>query len=181
MRSLKLKFPYAGQQVQSADYILLGLGLLVFVACFYQLRLIMNEIAHWEARINRLEQQQQHSKTSRTPRTPVARITQETQQELKQANEILRLINLPWEALFDSLEYAVSKEVALLSVQPNVANQTLRVNGEAKNLEALTNFVEAIEREEVFENAHLLNYKVKQENPYRPIAFSLTTTWINLP
>ena len=138
----------------------------------------MDDITHWEARINRLEQQQQHRKT---PRTPIARITQETQQELKQANEILRKINLPWEKLFDSLEYAVSKEIALLSVQPNVANRTLRINGEARNLGALTDFVEAIEREEVFENAHLLNYKVKQENPYRPIAFSLITKWINLP
>ncbi|SDH18673.1 MULTISPECIES: PilN domain-containing protein [unclassified Nitrosomonas] len=178
MRSLKLRFPYAGQQARSIDYILLGIGCLVFVVCFYQLRLIMEEIAHWDARIHRLEQQQQHKKT---PRAPIARITQETQQELKQAREILRQINLPWEALFDSLEYAVSKEIALLSVQPNVANRTIRISGEARNLVALTDFVEAMEREDVFENAHLLNYKVKQENPYRPIAFSLTTTWIDLP
>lgn len=178
MRNLKLRFPYAEQQARHVDYILLGLGFLIFVACFYQLKLIMEEIAHWEARIDRLEQQQQHRKT---PRTPIARITQETQQELKQANEVLQKINLPWEALFDSLEYAVSKEIALLSVQPNVANRTIRITGEARNLAALTDFVEVIEREEVFENAYVLNYKVKQENPYRPIAFSLTTTWIDLP
>jgi hypothetical protein len=91
----------------------------------------------------------------------------------------LRQINLPWEALFDSLEYAVSKEIALLSVQPNVANRAIRVAGEARNLVALTDFVEAIEREEVFENAYVINYKVKQENPHRPIAFSLITTWID--
>lgn len=178
MRSLKLRFPYAGQQARSADYILLALGLLVFVVCLYQLKLIMEEIAHWDARIHRLEQQQQHRKT---PRTPIARITQETQQELKQADEILRQINLPWEALFDSLEYAASKDVALLSVQPNVASRAVRINGEARNLAALTDFVEAIEREDVFENAYLLSYKVKKENPHRPIVFSLTATWIDLP
>ena len=125
MRSLKLRFPYAGQQARSADYILLALGLLVFVVCLYQLKLIMEEIAHWDARIYRLEQQQQHRKT---PRTPIARI-----------------------------------------------------NGEARNLAALTDFVEAIEREDVFENAYLLSYKVKKENPHRPIVFSLTATWIDLP
>lgn len=178
MRNLKLKFPYVQQQARNIDYILLGLGLFIFVACFYQLKLIMEEISHWEARIDRLEQQQQHRKT---PRTPIARITQETQKELKQANEVLQQINLPWEALFDSLEYAVSKEIALLSVQPNVASRTIRINGEARNLAALTDFVEAIEREEVLKNAYLLNYKVKNENPYRPIAFSLTATWIDLP
>lgn len=178
MRRLKLKFPYAGQQVRSADYLLLGLGFLVSVACIYQLKLFMEEIAHWDARISRFEQQQQHRKA---PRTPVARITQETQQELKQASEILRQINLPWEVLFDSLEYAVSKDIALLSVQPNVANRTIRINGEARNLVALADFIEAMEREEVFENAYLLNYKVKHDNPYRPVAFSLIATWIVLP
>lgn len=178
MRGLKLRFPYAGQQARGIDYILLASGILVFVVCFYQLTLVMEEIAHWETRIDRLEQQQQHKKT---PRTPVARITQETQQELKQAGEILRQVNLPWEGLFDSLEYTVSKEIALLSVQPNVASRTIRIAGEARNLGALTDFVEAMERENVFENVHLLNYKVKKENPYRPIAFSLTATWIDLP
>lgn len=178
MHSLKLKFPYTGQQARRVDYILLGLGFLVFVACFYQLQSTMEEIAHWETRINRLVQQQQHRKT---PRTPIAQITQETQQELKQASEILQQINLPWETLFDSLEYAVSEEIALLSVQPNVANRMIRISGEARDLVALTDFVEAMEREAIFENAHLLNYKVKQENPYRPITFSLTTAWIDLP
>lgn len=178
MRRLKLKFPYAGQQARSVDYLLLGLGAFVFVACVYQLKSVMEEIAHWEARIDRFEQQQQHRKT---PRTPIARITQETQQELKQASEVLRQINLPWEALFDSLEYAVSKEIALLSVQPNIANRAIRISGEARNLVALTDFVEAMEREAVFENVHLLSYKVKQGNPYRPIAFTLTSSWINLP
>lgn len=178
MRSLKLKFPYAGQQARRVDYILLGLGILVLIACFYQLKLAMEETAYWEARVNRFEQQQQHRKT---PRTPLARITQETQQEIKLATEVLQQINLPWEPLFDSLEYAVSKEIALLSVQPNVANRVIRISGEARNLVALTDFVEAMEREEIFENAHLLTYKVKQENPYRPIAFSLTTSWIDLP
>lgn len=176
MRDLKLKFPYIAQQARYIDYILLGLGFMIFIACFYQLKSVMEEVAHWEARIDRLEQQQQHKKT---PRTPVARITQETQKELKQAKEVLRQINLPWEALFDSLEYSVSKEIALLSVQPNVANRAIRVAGEARNLAALTDFVEAIEREEVFENAYVINYKVKQENPHRPIAFSVATTWID--
>ena len=177
MHSLKLKFPYAGQRTSAVDYLLLGLGLFALIVCIHQMKSVMEEIAYWESRIARFEQQHQHRKT---PRTPIARVTQETQQELKQAAEVLRQINLPWEALFDSLEYAMSKDIALLSVQPNIASRLIRITGEARNLAGLTDFVEAMERETIFENVHLLSYKVKQENPYRPLAFTLTSTWIDL-
>jgi hypothetical protein len=54
----------------------------------------------------------------------------------------------------------------------------LRISGEAKNMSELLDFVEALERELTFENVHLLNYKIKQDNPHRPIVFLLTAAWI---
>jgi len=42
----------------------------------------------------------------------------------------------------------------------------------------LLDFVEALELELTFENVHLLNYKIKQDNPHRPIIFLLTAAWI---
>ena len=93
---------------------------------------------------------------------------------------ILDQINLPWETLFDSIESAATEQIALLSLQPNVSNRTLRISGEAKNMSELLDFVEALERETVFENVHLLNYKIKQDNPHKPIIFLLTTAWIGI-
>ena len=89
-------------------------------------------------------------------------------------------INLPWEALFDSIEQAATEEIALLSLQPTVSSRTLRISGEAKNMSELLDFVEALERELTFENVHLLNYKIKQDNPHRPIVFLLTAAWIQV-
>jgi len=175
MRSLKLRFPYKGQQIPAVDYLLLVLGLLVLAVIIYQLKSTMEKIAHWEAREVRITQQQQHRKT---PRTPEARISQATQQEVKQAREILHQLNLPWETLFDSLELAASREVALLSLQPNVASRVIRISGEARNLTGLVEYVEALERETVFKNAHLISYRVRQDHPRRPIVFSIATTWL---
>ena len=97
---------------------------------------------------------------------------------IAQANTILDQLNLPWESLFDSIESASTEHIALLSLQPNVGNRTLRISGEARSMSELLDFVEALEREAVFENVHLLNYKIKQDNPHRPIIFLLTATWI---
>lgn len=178
MRRLRLKFPYTGQQTSPIDYSLLLLGLLFLATTVMHLKSLMEETSYWEAQVDRFEHLQQQK---RAPRTSSPRASQESQQELKQAREIMKQLNLPWEMLFDSLEYAVTKDIALLSVQPSVANQSIRINGEARNLVALTDFVEAIEREAFFENAHILNYKIKQENPHRPILFSLITSWIETP
>lgn len=158
------------------DYLLLIVGLLALVAVIYQLRVTMAKVTQWEAREARITQQQQHRKM---PRTPAARISQATQQEIKQANDVLRQLNLPWETLFDSLELAASKEVALLSLQPSVASRTIRLSGEARNLAGLVEYVEALEREVVFKNAHLVSYKVRQDHPRRPIIFSIVTTWLD--
>jgi len=174
MRSLKLNFPYRGQQIPLVDYLLLFLGSVLLIVAVLLLRQTMTKITYWEAREARITQQQKHH---RQPRTPVARINKATEQELRQVDGILRQLNLPWEALFDSLEMAASREVALLSLQPSVSGQTLRITGEARDLVALVEYVQALEREPVLKNAHLASYKTRQDHPLHPVTFSIIATW----
>ena len=102
----------------------------------------------------------------------------EIKQEVRRANAVLSEIDLPWGALFDSVEYATSHEVALLSFQPDAAGRTMRMGGEAKSMPALLDFVSALEREPVLKDAYLLKYEVKQDDPQRPIIFSVMASWI---
>ncbi len=185
MRYLKLKFPYPGQQSLAIDYTLLALGLLILVAVFYTFKSSTEKVQYWEARVERLEQQQQRNQPVRRPsprrhrsREAGQDIRQEIRREINQANEVMLQINLSWEALFNAIEFASDKEVALLSLQPSVADSSLRISGEARNMQGLLDFVEALERESIFENAHLLNYKVNLNSPQKPIIFLITTLWI---
>ena len=146
-----------------------------------QFRQVTEEVNHWTNRVERLEKQQQQKAAPRTRSTPrIKEFSQEIRKEITQANAILDQINLPWETLFDAIEHAATEEIALLSLQPNVASRTLRLSGEAKSMSELLDFVEALERELIFENVHLLNYKVKQDNPHRPIIFLLTAAWMQV-
>jgi Tfp pilus assembly protein PilN len=178
MSRLKLKFPYQEQSIPHIDYAILFIGLLILGGVFLQYRYITEEVNYWTNRVERLEKQQQQKAAPRARSTRVREFSQEIRKETAQANTVLNQINLPWEALFDSIESAATEQIALLSLQPNVANQTLRISGEARNMSELLDFVEALERELVFENVHLLNYKIKQDNPHRPIIFLLTATWL---
>ncbi|MXS82201.1 PilN domain-containing protein [Nitrosomonas oligotropha] len=181
MPRLRLKFPDRGQSVPHIDFSILLIGLLVLAGVLLQFRQVTEEVNHWTNRVERLEKHQQQKAAPRTRSTPrIKEFSQEIRKEITQANAILDQINLPWETLFDAIEHAATDEIALLSLQPNVASRTLRLSGEAKSMSELLDFVEALERELVFENVHLLNYKVKQDNPHRPIIFLLTAVWMQV-
>lgn len=179
MSRLKLKFPYREQSIPQVDISILLLGLLVLLVVLLQYRHITEEVNHWSSRVERLEKLQQQKNAPRTRSSSrIREFGQEIRKEVAQANTVLDQINLPWEALFDSLEHAATEEIALLSLQPNVSSRTLRISGEARNMSELLDFVESLEREPVFENVHLINYRIKQDNPHRPITFLLTAAWI---
>ncbi|MEK6686397.1 MAG: PilN domain-containing protein [Pseudomonadota bacterium] len=181
MPRLRLKFPDHGQSAPHVDFSILLIGLLVLAAALFQFRQITEEVNYWSNRVERLEKQQQQKAAPRSRSTlRIREISQEIRKEIIKANAILDQINLPWETLFDSIEHAATEEIALLSLQPNVSGRSLRISGEAKNMSKLLDFVEALERELIFENVHLLNYKIKQDNPHRPIVFFLTATWIGI-
>ena len=175
MRSLDLKFPDGGQEARSAGYIMLALGMLALAGVLYQYQGATDEVAYWDLRIASMD-----SRTGRKtkPLVSPAQGGREIKQEIRRANAVLSEIDLPWGALFDSVEYATSPDVALLSFQPDAAGRMMRMGGEAKSMPALLDFVSALEREPVLKDAYLLKYEIKQDDPQRPIIFSVIASWI---
>jgi len=174
MRSLKLYFPYRNQRIPLVDYALLLIGGMLLLGVVYQFKQIAADIRSWEVREAHFVQQQ---KESRQSRVPVARIRKVTQQEIKQVNAVLQQLDLPWEQLFDALEMADSPDIALLSLQPDVSGQTVRLTGEARHLAAVVQYVQALELEPALKHAHLVSYKTRQDHPYHSVIFSMSATW----
>jgi hypothetical protein len=178
MRSLRLKFPDTGQQIPGVDWLCFFIGLMILIGVLYQFKVTKDEINDWNLRIGYIENKQNPKKMMKLrSNTQFQEASQEIHKEIKDANEILGSINFPWEALFDSIENAASKDIALLSFLPNISKQSLRIGGEARNMTALLNLVEAMEQETIFVNTHLLNYKIKKNGAQQPILFQITTSW----
>jgi Tfp pilus assembly protein PilN len=178
MRSLRLRFPDTGQQARSADLVFLFIGLVVFLGVLYQFKVTTEAINYWNLHIEHIEKKQNPNKTDRIrPNSQNRKISLEIRKEIKNANVILGHINFPWETLFNSIENAVSKDIALLSLLPNVSKKSLRISGEARNMSELLAFIKALEQEKIFVNAHLLNYKIKKSSSHQPIIFQVITSW----
>lgn len=179
IRSLKLKFPDSGQEAKLAGYAVMLLGILALTSVLYQLKTAMDEVAYWDLRLAGMDRRTQRKITPQAVPEKGGG-SRDMKQEVKRANMVMSEIDLPWGPLFDSVEYASSHDVALLSFQPDAAGRTMRIGGEAKSMSALLDFVSALEREPALKDAHILKYEIKQDDPLRPVVFSLTASWIEI-
>ena len=102
---------------------------------------------------------------------------EQTVREVNRANEILRRITLPWNELFGAVEAVMSKDVALLDMEPDADKQLLKIVGEAKDIPAMFDFIRSLEGKEMFRSVILQSHQVQLQDPQRPIRFSLLADW----
>ena len=97
--------------------------------------------------------------------------------EVQYANQVLRQLSLPWNALFKALEDSTGQNVALLSLEPDAQKGTVKIRGEAKYLGATLHFVKQLGTSGVFASVFLQNHEVQQQDPQKPVRFTLVAEW----
>lgn len=103
------------------------------------------------------------------------------QLEISQANTILQRLALPWNALFQTLESTSGKNIALLAILPDASKHTIRIGGEAKNLDALLAYITQLEHSRVLNHIYLTSHEVRTEAADQPVRFALTAHWVEQP
>jgi Tfp pilus assembly protein PilN len=101
----------------------------------------------------------------------------ELAQEISNANEVLRQLSVPWETLFHAVESSAGGKVTLLALEPDVEKHQVKINGETKNFKSLTNYITQLQGQEVFGSVYLQSHQVQQQDPDKPVRFSLLATW----
>lgn len=157
---------------------LLALALLALVVtgAYY---LDLNEQADtWEGRVELVERSHGwHPATGR----PAGRDVEELTLEVKHANDVLRQLTLPWDELFQAVESAAGKKIALLALEPDTEKRIVKISGEAKDFASLLKYITKLEERDVFGTVYLQNHQVQQQNPDKPVRFSLLAVWRGNP
>jgi len=99
--------------------------------------------------------------------------------EMKSAQATVRQLALPWAQLIDSLERASVKEVALLNIQPDAQSRVLRVTAEARREELMLEYLKRLAATGSFVEVHLVSHQVREDDPRRPIQFSVQASFRN--
>lgn len=175
LRALRLDYQRDGKPLPWLGLLLLATALaaLALLGAYYQE--LKQRNALWEARIDHIERlSSSRARSARPLGEPAAR---RLLQEVQHANQVLRQLSLPWNALFKAVETSVGKDVALLALEPDTQKGTLRISGEAKHLDAVLGFVKQLGSREIFTSVFLQNHQMQQEDPQRPVRFSLLAVW----
>lgn len=111
------------------------------------------------------------------PRKPVQSVSPE---EVAVARETVDRLGLPWSKLFAALEGAASEQVALLAIEPDTKSGTVRISGDSKDYLAALTYVLNLSRNDALSQVQLVRHEVKQNDPQRPVSFSISAAWKEL-
>lgn len=107
--------------------------------------------------------------------------TPEELRQVQSANAIVERLALPWDALFSALEAADSRQLALLSIEPNAREASLRLSGEARSLDELLAYVDRLARQRALGGVHLVSFESVQREGVPVVAFVLAARWLRGP
>ena len=98
-------------------------------------------------------------------------------QNIRQANDVLHQIALPWERLFHAVESSMGPEVTLLSMEPDVEKHTVNISCEAKDIGAMLNFIKRLKERQELGSVYLQSHRIQEHDPEKPVRFSLIALW----
>jgi Tfp pilus assembly protein PilN len=174
LRPLQLDFKQSPRHLPWLGLLLLVVGVVLGAYVANEARALQAQIDLAEARLEVL------AKRGKVPLAAPAD-PQIMQLEIRQANDILRQLTLPWDALFQTLESTSEKKVALLAIQPDAAKQIVRLSGEAKNFDALLGYIARLESSRVLNHVYLTSHEVRTQDAEKPVRFSLVANWTVQP
>ncbi len=152
---------------------LLGLAIIILILTGTYYVSLGRNVATLEAKVERAG----NKGTQKASGTSTDRNSAELTQEVNNANEVLRRLTVPWESLFQALESSGNQNITLLAIEPDIEKQQVKIKGEAKDFQAIVNYISHLQGQAVFGSVYLQNHDVQQQDPDKPVRFSLLAAW----
>ncbi|MEQ1767532.1 MAG: PilN domain-containing protein [Methylotenera sp.] len=174
MQPLRLDYTDYKNLRKQFGYVLLGMTLLLAANIAWYFNNLRQEATHIEDKKSRLALRVK----SQVSTSEISQLTPDKLAEvIKFSNRAIYQLNLPWDILFTQLEAAKSEGVALLGIEPNAQNKAIKVEGEAKDYAAMLKYVRTLSEQGVLQSVYLTEHKMDDQNPDKPIHFTLEASW----
>lgn len=108
---------------------------------------------------------------------PEADIRPLTEKELKNLRQTVADLSTPWGQLLSGLEAIKMQQVALLLLEPNKKKSVLTLTGQAKNIEYMLRYVEAVAALPMLSDVYLQNHMIEMNAPEKPVNFTILASW----
>jgi hypothetical protein len=92
-------------------------------------------------------------------------------------NNAVAQLNVPWLDMHDAIMGASTPGVALLVLEPQVKQHTIKIAGEAKTIDDVLLYVEQLKHQPFLMNVMLVKHSVSEQDPNKPLRFQLEAQW----
>jgi hypothetical protein len=96
-----------------------------------------------------------------------------TAREIAAWNEAALQLNTPWPALLAALEQATPADVALVSIEPDARSRSVRLQAEAKALDALLAYAQALQGRAPIGAVMPARHETNDQDPNKPLRLSM--------
>lgn len=100
-----------------------------------------------------------------------------TEDQMQQALLVVEQLALPWSPFLNAIERAHTEAVALIAVQPDAQRRSVTIIGEAKGYDDVLVYVARLREEARLKNVYLVGNEVIEDQPQRPVAFTVSADW----
>lgn len=97
---------------------------------------------------------------------------------MKAAVAVIDDLAAPWDALYADIESAITPDVGVLLVQPDLRARVVTLAGEARHLDALLTFLARLDATASLDRVHLTLEETRTQDANRPIAFGIEARWV---
>ncbi|WP_148415776.1 hypothetical protein [Noviherbaspirillum massiliense] len=164
----------AGPPKRRSGVFMLAAGMAALAAALMNYHDLTGEAALREAEIAKARGVLERKAGSR--RGPAAQEAPR-KEEIAAANEIIHQLTMPWEQMFSTFELATSKDIALLSMEPDPKKKMVRVTAESKTTQAMLAYIRRLEKSVLLDDVVLLKHEVQLKDPEQPVRFVVTSAW----
>ena len=162
-------------RVRLLRYGLLAVGALLLGLVFMQQRQLDQQRTALAWQLQDLQGQGQ------VPRGQQAEVSEADEQAVKRAQDVLHQLNLPWHALFDTLENAIANNIVILAVTPNPQNSRLTLTALAADSDAAIDFADRLKASGRLSDIHLTQEESWENVQRFPMQFLLSADWKATP
>lgn len=174
MKKLVIDFgPPQRSSVHLVGYALLALGMAALVFSAWQYNALIALRMPLEAEQRRLQASDgQETDAGLVAMDPLSK------ERMEQVAGAKSRLDAPWDALLSGIEGSVNAHVALLGLEPDVAQGAVLVRGEARDMGAALDLVRRVDGLQMLSDAHLEHHEVNVQDPHRPVQFMLAARWL---